>query len=343
MSLLAARTTPHAPSPSAPSPSAPAPSAPAPIPAGPSADASPARSGAGPSAALTLAHPPAPGARERAVGIGLMLGGTVSGQAGAALGASAFPLVGPVGVVAVRQLVTAAVLVPAVRPRLRGRARTQWLLALGLVAVFSVMNLSLYLAVERLGLGLAVTIEFLGPLAVAIGGSRRRADLACAVLAGVGVVVLTRPGPTTDVVGLALALAAATAWAAYILLNRAVGRQFSGLEGPALASALTATAWLPVALWWFAGHPLTWHALALAAGCAVLSSLVPYVVDVLALRRVPAPMFGTFASLNPVWAAVLGWLVLRQSLDVHEWVGIAIIVASNAVVSARGLRPSPTD
>lgn len=328
MSLLAARTTMPAPSPTTPA-------HPADVVVGnPSATpGTPAGSD------IRVSDVGAPTTKDRAVGIGLMLGGTVSGQAGAALGATAFPLIGPVGVVALRQLVTAAVLVPAVRPRLRGRTRSQWLLALGLVAVFSVMNLSLYLAVERLGLGLAVTIEFLGPLAVAILGSRRRLDLACAVLAGVGVVVLTNPGPTTDVVGIALALAAAAAWAAYILLNRAVGQQFSGLDGPALASGLTALVWLPVAAWWFSQHPLTWPALALAAGCAILASLVPYVVDVHALRRVPAPMFGTFASINPVFAALLGWLVLHQTLDVNEWVGIALIVASNAVVSARGLRP----
>lgn len=328
MSLLAARTTMPAPSPTTPA-----------RPAGVALGNPVPHHRTAPGSDIRVCDVGAPTTKGRAVGIGLMLGGTVSGQAGAALGASAFPLIGPVGVVALRQLVTAAVLVPAVRPRVRGRSRTQWLLALGLVAVFSVMNLSLYLAVERLGLGLAVTIEFLGPLAVAILGSRRQLDLACAVLAGIGVVVLTNPGPTTDVVGIGLALAAAAAWAAYILFNRAVGQRFSGLDGPALASGLTALAWLPVAAWWFSQHPLTWHALALAAGCAVLASLVPYVVDVLALRRVPAPMFGTFASINPVWAALMGWLVLHQTLDVNEWVGIALIVASNAVVSARGLRP----
>lgn len=345
MSLLAARTTVPAPSPTAPA---------HPAGTGHPTSKNPGRwlPGAATSADSWAAGgaggAEAPGARvraasttrkDRAVGLGQMLVSTVSGQSGAALGASAFPLIGPVGVVALRQLVTATVLVPAVRPRLRGRSRTQWLLALGLVVVFSVMNLSLYLAVERLGLGLAVTIEFLGPLAVAILGSRRRLDLACALLAGVGVVVLTNPGPTTDVTGILLALAAAAAWAGYILLNRAVGQQFSGLDGPALASGLTALAWLPVAAWWFSQHPLTWHALALAAGCALLASVVPYAFDVLALRRVPAPVFGTFASVNPVIAALMGWLVLHQSLDVNEWAGIALIVASNALVSARGLLP----
>ncbi|MGP7959277.1 EamA family transporter [Sanguibacter sp. A247] len=309
------------------------------VPTAPGASLAPARPApqAGPST-IEVLPASVPSSRDRAIGIGLMLVGTATGQTGAALGAKAFPLIGPVGVVALRQLVTAAILVPAVRPRVRGRNRAQWLTVLGLVLVFSVMNLTLYLAVERLGLGLAVTIEFLGPLAVAIFGSRKRLDLACAVLAGVGVVVLTMPGPTTDVVGLALALTAAAAWGAYILLNRAIGQRFAGLEGPALASGVTALLWLPIAAWWFAHHALTWHAFALAAGCAVLASLVPYVVDVLALRRVSAPAFGTFASLSPVWAALMGWLVLSEALAVNEWVGIGLIVASNAVTSAHGLR-----
>lgn len=276
--------------------------------------------------------------RERGVGIALMLASSASGQTGAALGASAFPLIGPVGVVAVRQLVTALVLVPAVRPRLRGLRREQWLPILGLVAVFSVMNLSLYLAIERIGLGLAVTVEFLGPFALAILGSRRVRDLVCAIVAGLGVVVLAKPGPTTDVVGLALAGIAAAAWAAYILLNRAVGRSLPGLQGPALASAGTALLWLPLAIVWFSTHPPTARGLALAAACAVLASLIPYVADVLALRRVPAPVFGTFASVSPVWAALAGWLVLDQVLEVNEWFGIGLIVGSNVVVVARGRR-----
>lgn len=290
-----------------------------------------------------LRHPDPTNGRGRGTGIGLMLVSSASGQMGAALGASAFPLIGPVGVVAVRQLVTALLLVPAVRPSVRGLRRDQWLPILGLVAVFSVMNLSLYLAIERIGLGLAVTIEFLGPLALAILGSRRARDLVCAIIAGLGVAVLTKPGPTTDVAGLALAGIAAAAWAAYILLNRAVGRGLPGLQGPALASAGTALLWLPVAIFWFSTHPPTARALALAAACAVLASLIPYVADILALRRVPAPVFGTFASVSPVWAALAGWLVLGQVLHANEWIGIGLIVTSNVVVVARGRRATRAD
>jgi inner membrane transporter RhtA len=276
--------------------------------------------------------------RQHGAGIAMMLTSSASNQTGAALGAMAFSTIGPVGVVAVRQFVTAMVLVPTVRPRLRSLRADQWLPILGLSVVFSVMNLTLYLAIERVGLGLAVTLEFLGPLTVAIASSRRAVDVGCAVLAAVGVVVLTDPGRTTDVLGIALALTAAVAWGCYILLNRAVGQRLPGLQGTAVASAVTAAVWLPIAAVWFSAHTPTPGALLLATACGLLSSIAPYVADLQALRRVPAAVFGTFTSINPVWAALAGWLVLAQTLRANEWVGIGLIVASNAVVSARGLR-----
>jgi inner membrane transporter RhtA len=274
--------------------------------------------------------------RRRGTGIALMLTSSASNQAGAALGAMAFPTVGPVGVVAVRQFVTALVLTPIVRPKFRGLRRDQWLPILGLVAVFSVMNLSLYAAIDRIGLALAVTLEFLGPLTVAIASSRGVLDVACAAVAAIGVVVLTSPGPTTDFVGVGLALLAATAWGSYVLLNRTIGQRLPGLQGTAIASSVTAAAWTPVAVAWFATHIPTAAGLALAVACGLMSSIAPYVADLLALRRVPAHMFGTFTSVNPVWAALAGWLLLHQALDVNEWLGIGLIVVSNVLVSARG-------
>ena len=269
----------------------------------------------------------------RGVGIALMLTSSASNQAGAALGAMAFPTVGPVGVVAIRQFVTAIVLTPIVRPRFRGLCRDQWLPILGLVVVFSVMNLSLYAAIERIGLGLAVTLEVLGPLTVAIASSRRAVDIVCAAVAGVGVVVLTSPGPTTDYVGVGLALLAAIAWGSYVLLNRAVGQRLPGLQGTAVASVVTAGVWFPIAVVWFASHAPTAAGLGLAVACGLMSSMVPYVADLLALRQVPAHMYGSFTSINPVWAALAGWLVLGQALDLNQWLGIGLIVASNVAVS----------
>ncbi len=271
---------------------------------------------------------------DRRTGIALMLTSSAANQTGAALGARAFDAIGPVGVVAVRQFITAAILVPLVRPRFRLR-RDQWWPVIGLVVVFSVMNLSLYAAVERIGLGLAVTLEFLGPLTVAIAGSRRAVDACGALIAGVGVLLLTRPGGSADLTGVGLGLLAASAWGAYILLNRTCGRRLPGLQGTAVASVFTAAVWTPVAAVWFLTHPPTAVALGLAAGCGVLSSVVPYVADMLALRRIPATVFGTFTSVNPVWAALAGWLFLSQSLDGIEGAGIALIAVSNVVISVR--------
>lgn len=285
------------------------------------------------------AFPPVPaGPRQHATGIGLMLMSSASSQTGAALGALAFPVMGPVGVVAIRQLVAALVLLPAVRPRFRGLTRSQWLPIFGLTLVFSVMNLTLYAAVERIGLGLAVTLEFLGPLTVAILSSRRAVDIACSALAAVGVVVLTNPGPSTDLIGIGLALIAAVAWGAYILLNRSIGNRLPGLQGTALTSALTAGLWLPVAIFWFSAHPPTLSGMLLAVACGVFASIIPYVADVAALRRIPASVFGIFTSINPVWAALAGWLVLGQALAINEWLGVGLIVLSSAIVSLRGLR-----
>lgn len=267
-----------------------------------------------------------------------MLVSSASNQTGAALGATAFPIIGPVGVVAVRQLVTALVLTPIVRPNLKVLRREQWWPVLGLVVVFSIMNLSLYAAIDRVGLGLAVTLEFLGPLGVAISSSRRLIDFFCAILAGIGVVILTNPGPSADLIGIALALTAAASWAAYILLNRAVGQRLPGLQGTATAALLTAAVWAPIALVWFLGHTPTAKAILLAIACGLLSSIIPYVADLQALRRITPQMFGTFTSINPVWAALAGLIMLGQQLAANEWGGIGIIVVSNIVVSIRGLR-----
>lgn len=276
--------------------------------------------------------------RDRAIGIGFMTGGAIASQVGAALGAMAFPMIGVVGVVAVRQLTAATILLSTVRPKLRSVTRGQLLRAAALGATLSIMNLTLYASQARIGLGMAVTLEFLGPLAVAIFSSRRRLDIACAILASIGVVVLTNPGPTTDILGIAFALIAAAAWAAYILLNRSLGQRFSGNEGPALAFGISSLVWLPIAIVWFVNHPPTLWALTLAVACGVLASILPNIFDLAALRRVPASMFGTFMSIHPVFAALAGWVILNQRLTLNEWLGIALIVAANLIVSMRGLR-----
>ncbi|MFI6876453.1 EamA family transporter [Streptomyces sp. NPDC050400] len=277
-------------------------------------------------------------ARARGGGLALMLGSGLSNQVGASLAALAFPVIGPVGVVAVRQWVAAAVLLAAGRPRPRAFTAAQWRPVLGLAVVFATMNLTLYTAIDRIGLGLAVTLEFLGPLGVALAGSRRRTDLGCALAAAAGVVVLTRPRAGTDYLGIGLALVAACCWAAYILLNRTVGARLPGLAGSAAAAGVSGLLYVPVGVTVLVLHPPTALALLGALAAGVLSSAVPFLADLLALRRVPARSFGVLMSVNPVFAALIGLLVLGQRLDAASWAAIAVIVTANAVAIGTAAR-----
>ncbi len=260
-----------------------------------------------------------------------MIGSGLSNQTGAALGALAFPVLGPLGVVAVRQYVAALVLLAVGRPRLSALTWRQWWPVLLLAGVFGTMNLSLYSAVDRIGLGLAVTLEFLGPLTVALAAARRRLDAGCAVLAAGGVVVLARPRPSADYTGMALGLVAACCWASYILLNRLVGRRIAGAQGAAAAALVSALVFLPAGVAVALRHPPTARAVLCAVAAGVLSSAVPYLADLLTLRHVPAQTFGLFMSVNPVLAALVGLLVLGQHLGGAEWAAIGAVVAANAV------------
>ncbi|MFH8735648.1 EamA family transporter [Streptomyces sp. NPDC017964] len=264
-------------------------------------------------------------------GVALMVGSGLSNQLGASVAALAFPVLGPVGVVAVRQWVAAGVLLSAGRPNLRKFTAAQWRPVVGLAMVFATMNLTLYMAIDRIGLGLAVTLEFLGPLTVALAGSRRRVDLVCALVACTAVLVLTRPRPSTDYLGIALALLAAVCWGCYILLNRTVGQRLPGIEGSAAAALVSGTLYVPVGITVLCLHRPTAAALLCALAAGVLSSAVPFLADLLALRRVPAHFFGIFMSVNPVCAALVGLVILGQHLDPASWTAIAVIVAANAV------------
>jgi inner membrane transporter RhtA len=279
--------------------------------------------------------------RRTVAGALTMLASGAGTQIGAGLGAHAFPAVGPAGVVAVRQVVAAAVLLPLGRPRLRSLAWAQWWPILLLALVFATMNLTLYTAIDRIGLGLAVTLEFLGPLAVALGGSRSRVDALCAVLAGAGVVILVAPGPTTDYIGVGFGLVAAGCWASYILLNRILGARLPGLQGPAVATTVSMTLYLPVLVLLVLHGRFSGPALLYAASAGLLCSAIPYAADLMVLRWVPAQFFGVFMSVNPVLAALAGIVVLRQMLGLHEWAGIVIVAAANAVAMWANHRRAP--
>jgi inner membrane transporter RhtA len=276
-----------------------------------------------------------------------VVGGAVSVQLGAAIGATIFPLVGPAGVVALRQSFAAVALIAVARPRLRDltwRAVRPALL-LGLVLVS--MNLAVYGAIDRIGLGLAVTLEFLGPLALALAGSRRRLDLLCAAMAGLGVVLLTGTVPGIDPVGVLLALIAAASWAAYIVLSRRAGRTLPGLQGTALASLLAAVITSPLLVIALAGvgPEQLLHVVLIGLAIGILSSAIPYSIDLLVLRRMSQQLFSVLQSVQPAAAALAGLVVLGQALGTWQVVGLALISMGNVLAVLRPSRaaaaPSP--
>ncbi|MFG2583845.1 EamA family transporter [Streptomyces malaysiensis] len=303
----------------------------------------PADSAPGPDLDPGLAPNPGPDADQRPTarrfaGVATMVASGLSNQTGAAIGSHAFPVLGPLGVVAVRQYVAAIVLLAVGRPRLRAFTWWQWRPVAGLAVVFGTMNLSLYSAIDRIGLGLAVTLEFLGPLCIALAAARRRVDACCALVAAAAAVTLMRPRPSADYLGMGLALLAAVCWASYIMLNRTVGRRVPGAQGSAAAAGLSALMFLPVGIAIAVRQPPTVSAAVYAVTAGVLSSAVPYLADLFTLRRVPAQAFGLFMSVNPVLAALVGWVGLGQDLGWTEWISVGAIVAANAlsILTRRG-------
>jgi inner membrane transporter RhtA len=277
----------------------------------------------------------------RAPSTGLVLGGIASIQFGSSLAATLFQRLGPGGTVLLRLSSAAIVLLALWRPRLRGRTRHELLLAVSFGLVLVAMNLSFYEALDRIPLGIAVSVEFVGPLAVAVAGSRRRMDLLWVAFAAAGIVALTRGGVHgLDELGLALALAAGCLWGGYILLNARLGQAFEGSTGLTLAMCVAAVAALPVGIASGGGHLLEPASLALGTAVGLLSSAIPYSFEVEALRRIAPPTFGVLMSLEPAVAALAGLLVLGQDLDGRALLGIALVTLAS-VGASRGASKAP--
>ncbi|MDX2847810.1 EamA family transporter [Streptomyces sp. PA03-3a] len=267
----------------------------------------------------------------------LVLLGIVSVQGGSALAKHLFTEVGSFGTVALRLFFAAAVLTLFWRPSLRMNRRA-WTVVLGYGVILGSMNLCFYLALARIPLGIAVTVEFLGPLAVALAGSRRWLDAFWAVLAAGGVVLLTEGRGELDPAGLLLALAAGTCWGLYILVGAALGRHTTEGNGLALGMAVAALVTVPFGVA-DGGTALVqpWFLLA-GLGVALLSSVLPYSLDLEALRRIPPRVFGILMSLEPAMAALIGLVVLQESLHVSQWIAVLCVVAASAG-AAREARP----
>lgn len=266
--------------------------------------------------------------RDKTIGATTQLASQASINFGSSIAGLLIPIVGSVVVVAVRQLVTALVLVPIIRPQIRGRTlRSLWpVIALGVI--LAVMNLTFYEAVGRVGLGIAVTIEFLGPLAVALFSSRRWLDVACALGAGVGVYLLAGTDGQLDVVGIVLALVAGACWAAYILVARTVAHRFAGLDGLSLASIVAVIVILPWALVFIDFSVIDWRVLGLLIATGVLCSAIPYSLDTIVLRRITPRLYAIVSSCAPVMAALFGWLVLNQVLSLLQISAIVLVTAA---------------
>ncbi|RMB83281.1 DMT family transporter [Streptomyces shenzhenensis] len=295
------------------------------------------RSASTPSPSSTTAPPgatPAQGAAPRRFGglgpVGLVLSGGISVQFGAALAVTLMPRAGALGVVTLRLFAAAVVLLLVCRPRLRGHSRTDW----GTVIVFGVtmaaMNGLFYQAADRIPLGAAVTLEVLGPLALSVLASRRAVNAVWAALALAGVFLLGGGGFTDlDPAGVAFALGAGAMWATYIVFSARTGRRFPQADGLALAMAVAALVFLPLGIAESGGKLLDPTTVALGSAVAVLSSVLPYTLELLALRRMPASTFAVLMSLEPALAATAGFLILGQALSLTQSLAIALVIAAS--------------
>jgi inner membrane transporter RhtA len=277
---------------------------------------------------------PAQAVAARGGGVPLVIVAITSLQFGAALAGTIFDDIGPAGTALLRALFAALILQAIWRPRVRDHAPRDLRLVAAFGLVLGAMNLCIYESFARIPLGIAVTIEFAGPLGLAVALSRRPLHLACAALAAIGIVLLADPGGgAVDALGVVLALVAAACWAAYIVIAQAAGRVFSGGHGVALAMTVAVLVPLVPGIA-TAGSDLL-HPQWLAIGCAValMSSVLPYSLETEALRRLPANVFGVLMSLEPAVAAVAGLVVLGQDLRARDVVAIALVVVASIGVT----------
>lgn len=283
--------------------------------------------------------------RERRLSaVALVLGAACSVQGGAAVAKSLFPQLGPPGVVFLRLLFGSVALWAIQRPRLRGRARRDLSLVAALGVVLVSMNLSFYEALARAPLGIAVTVEFLGPLAVAVLGSRRLLDLVWVGFAAAGVALLADGGGTTTrPLGLVLAAVAGVFWACYILLGVRVGRAFPGASGLAPAMALGALLAAPWGVLSAGDHLREAQLLGAGVGVGLLSSALPWSLELEALRRLPAHVFGVVLSLEPAVAALAGYVFLHEHLRTRAWAAIGLVVVASAGAARKQRPPLPPD
>jgi inner membrane transporter RhtA len=259
----------------------------------------------------------------------LVVFGIVSVQLGAGIAKNVFDDADPMTLVWLRLATSAVVLTLVVRPTLRGRTPEDWRVAVAFGVVLGTMNWAIYESFARIPLGIAVTIEFLGPLGLAVAGSRRARDLVWVSLAAVGVGLLGIEPGELNAAGVAFALLAAVSWTAYILLSASTGRRWPGLDGLTVAS-LVATVLMAPLLAAFSGRGIDDpRVVALGALVGLLSSVIPYSCELTALRTIRPSVFGILMSLEPAAAAVAGIVVVHEYLSGLQWLAVACVIAAS--------------
>jgi inner membrane transporter RhtA len=258
------------------------------------------------------------------------LGAIASVQVGATVARQLFPYLGPTGTVFVRVFFGALILLAIARPGLRRLSADQWRQVVPFGLIIAGMNLCFYQSIARIPLGIAVTIEFLGPLAVAIAGSRKALDFAWAGMAALGVAMLSLTGGSVTLLGVLFALGAAVGWATYIVLGQRVGRLVAGPDGLALALAVGGLALAPFGIAGAGAHLLNLRNLGVGLVVAILSSAIPFSLEYAALRRLSSQLFGILMSLEPAMGAAAGFVFLSQRLSIRDLLAIALVTVASA-------------
>lgn len=268
----------------------------------------------------------------------LVLGSIATVQIGAAIAKHLFGDLTPTGVVWLRLVSAAVVLLAITRPRLRGRTSKDWLLVVVYAFALAGMNWCIYQSFSRIPVGLAVTLEFLGPLAVALVTSRGVREVAWALLAGVGVVLLGFSPTSLSWAGVGFALLAGVGWAGYIVVSPHLGRRWNGISGLAVAHGIGALLFAAPALIANGSSYLHPTVLGLGVLIGILSSVIPYSLELQALRTLPTRVFSILMSLEPAFAALAAFVILRETLSLVDLAAMACVVAASVGItrSVRG-------
>ncbi len=268
----------------------------------------------------------------------LVILSVISTQVGSAFAKTLFGQVSPLGIVFLRVGLGAAILLAVWRPRLTAETRSRWRTVAGFSVALTLMNSLFYLAIARIPLGIAVALEFTGPLGLSVVKSRRWLDGLWAALAAAGVLLLAPIGDfTLDWIGIVLALTAGMCWAAYILTSARVGQALPGIDGLTWAMALGACLLAPIGITSAGSALLQPNILLVAAGVALMSSVLPYSFELMALRHMPVNVFGVLLSLEPMAATLAGMVILGETLTVRSL--LAVLLISTAAAGSACYQP----